>query len=152
MPHDQEAQKFNWHIGGHACFQAIMHIVTELDAAMFKGPGNESLRSRALGVLEKIISIRQREASPAWNAINRIIANCLAKNSATAPSHGFNFPNEGVPGSTDCMNSDSVGGGVGSVPGGDLWGLGSLDVEYPSMGFDWVSMVQLSKQEHGNDD
>ncbi|RMJ22750.1 Transcription factor [Aspergillus sp. HF37] len=28
IPNDKDAQKFSWYIGGYACFQAIMHIVT----------------------------------------------------------------------------------------------------------------------------
>ncbi|KAL4908838.1 hypothetical protein BDW74DRAFT_165569 [Aspergillus multicolor] len=84
MPKDKYAQRFQWHISSHACFQAIMHIVSELETTEFQTPNHHTLRSRALDVLRKTMETRGREVMPMWNVINRIISNCLAKNSPAA--------------------------------------------------------------------
>ncbi|KAF5657667.1 c6 transcription [Fusarium heterosporum] len=75
MPDDQDAQRFQWHIGGHACFQSIMHIVSELETPEFKAPNHSLLRARAVEVLKKTMDAREREATPMWKVINRIISN-----------------------------------------------------------------------------
>ncbi|RKL18838.1 hypothetical protein BFJ68_g3859 [Fusarium oxysporum] len=82
MPDDKDAQRFEWHIGGHACFQPIMHIVSELDMPDFDVPNRQALRSRALDALKKTMHTRGREVTPMWNAMNRIISNCLAKSAS----------------------------------------------------------------------
>ncbi|KAK2929559.1 hypothetical protein FoTM2_009899 [Fusarium oxysporum f. sp. vasinfectum] len=82
MPDDKDAQRFEWHIGGHACFQPIMHIVSELDMPDFDVPNRQALRSRALDALKKTMHTRGREVTPMWNAMNRLISNCLAKSTS----------------------------------------------------------------------
>ncbi|KAF5583206.1 C6 transcription factor [Fusarium pseudoanthophilum] len=98
MPGDKDAQRFEWHIGGHACFQPIMHIVSELDMPNFDAPNRQALRSRALDALKKTMLTRGREATPMWNAMNRIISNCLAKStSRPLPVTPFQTTPTGLP-------------------------------------------------------
>jgi hypothetical protein len=79
MPEDKDAKKFQWRIGGHSCFQAIMHIVSELETPEFNDPRHEVLKSRALAALQATVSTRGRGTSPTWNVITRIISNYLDK-------------------------------------------------------------------------
>ncbi|OJJ42731.1 hypothetical protein ASPZODRAFT_1298351 [Penicilliopsis zonata CBS 506.65] len=79
-PEDKGAQKLQWHIGGHACFQSIMHIVSELKTPELQAPHHRALRSRALEVLKGTMGTRGREVTPMWNVISRIISNCIARN------------------------------------------------------------------------
>ncbi|RMJ26841.1 Transcription factor [Aspergillus sp. HF37] len=154
IPNDKDAQKFNWHIGGHACFQAIMHIVTELDTKGFKALYQQPIRSRALVALEKTMNIRGREASPTWSVVNRIIANCLARDSPTTTtvSGAPISQNEAIP---DMIAGTTVPhqpfSDAGSAPGGsvdpaswpDLSGLGYLELQDPSTAFDSVGEIPV---------
>jgi hypothetical protein len=151
MSDDRDAQKFQWHIGGHACFQSIMHIVSELETPEFQAPNHRSLRSRALGVLKRTMDTRGREVTPMWNVINRIISNCLAKNApATFPLTPFQAifpPNAAIPGigstttappPTVARSSSVSGDSAIATPLPDLSEVGSLDMQDPTLAFDWV--------------
>ncbi|KAF4154976.1 hypothetical protein CNMCM6936_005557 [Aspergillus lentulus] len=150
MSDDKDAQKFQWHIGGHACFQSIMHIVSELETPEFQAPNHRSLRSRALGVLKRTMDTRGREVTPMWNVINRIISNCLAKNApSTFPLSPFQAifpPNAAIPGigssttvppQTIAQNSSVSGESAMATPLPDLAEVGSLDMQDPTLAFDW---------------
>lgn len=152
MPQDKDAQKFQWHIGGHACFQSIMHIISELETPEFQAPTHRPLRSRALDALKKTMDTRGRDVTPMWNVINRIISNCLAKNTpATFPSTPFPdmfSPNGVMPGVSSAITVQpqtvahnlSVSGGLTTTtPMPDLSDFGSLDMQDPTTAFDWVS-------------
>lgn len=168
IPNDKDAQKFSRHIGGHACFQAIMHIVTELDAPDFKAPHLDNqgpLRSRALAALETTMDLRRGEASPPWYAFNRIIANCLAKGgsqttTATASraartldeaamrdmtAEAGTVPAQSRPADADSGSvpeDDSIFPAAGA-PWPDLSELGTLDLQDHAMAFNWVSESDL---------
>jgi hypothetical protein len=152
MSDDKDAQKFQWHIGGHACFQSIMHIVSELETPEFQAPNHRSLRSRALGVLKRTMDTRGREVTPMWNVINRIISNCLAKNApSTFPLSPFQAifpPNAPIPGigssttvppQTIARSSSVSAESAMATPLPDLSEVGSLDMQDPTLAFDWVS-------------
>lgn len=152
MSDDKDAQKFQWHIGGHACFQSIMHIVSELETPEFQAANHRSLRSRALSVLKRTMDTRGHEVTPMWNVINRIISNCLAKNApSTFPLSPFQAmfpPNAAIPGlgssttvppQTIAQNSSVSGGSAMATPLPDLSEVGSLDMQDPTLAFDWVS-------------
>ncbi|KAH2619480.1 hypothetical protein KXV20_004608 [Aspergillus fumigatus] len=150
MSDDKDAQKFQWHIGGHACFQSIMHIVSELETPEFQAANHRSLRSRALSVLKRTMDTRGHEVTPMWNVINRIISNCLAKNApSTFPLSPFQAmfpPNAAIPGlgssttvppQTIAQNSSVSGGSAMATPLPDLSEVGSLDMQDPTLAFDW---------------
>ncbi|KAF2131234.1 putative C6 transcription factor [Dothidotthia symphoricarpi CBS 119687] len=86
MPGDKDAKRFQWHIGSHSCFQAIMHIISELDTPAFKSPHHETLRSRALVALQSTVSMRGCVGNPIWNVIDRKISNGLGSTSGLAQS------------------------------------------------------------------
>ncbi|KAM5466685.1 hypothetical protein MauCBS54593_005942 [Microsporum audouinii] len=145
MPDDKDAQKFQWHIGGHACFQAIMHIVSELGTPEFQSLNHNLLRSRALAVLKKTMDTRGLELSSTWNVINRIISNCLAKNAPSilfsASSQAIFDPHQGslnLPQTLEESRPSEVTATTG-VPYPTLSEVGSLDMQDPSMAFDWAS-------------
>ncbi|KAH7143313.1 putative C6 transcription factor [Fusarium sp. MPI-SDFR-AT-0072] len=150
MPDDQDAQKFQWHIGGHACFQSIMHIVSELETPEFKAPNHSLLRARAVEVLKKTMDTRGREATPMWKVINRIISNCLAKNApANLPLTPFQtvLPRNGViPGiwssttaSPSAVPQSLSASGESAIETSllDLSEIGSIDMQDPVTSFDW---------------
>ncbi|EFE33109.1 C6 transcription factor, putative [Trichophyton benhamiae CBS 112371] len=144
MPDDKDAEKFQWHIGGHACFQAIMHIVSELGTPEFQTPTHHSLRSRALAVLKKTTDARGSEHSSTWNVINRIISNCLAKNTpsilpSTPSNDTYYIYQESVDLAQSLQESrrvseDSTTQGLHLS---SLFGMGSLGMQDPSLTFDW---------------
>ncbi|KAG5206118.1 Bikaverin cluster transcription factor [Trichophyton interdigitale] len=144
MPDDKDAEKFQWHIGGHACFQAIMHIVSELGTPEFQNPTHHSLRSRALAVLKRTTDARGSEHSSTWNVINRIISNCLAKNapnilSSTPSNDTYYLYQEPVDLPQSLQESRPVpeNSGTQEVPLSSLFGMGSLDMQDPCLTFDW---------------
>lgn len=152
MPQDKDAQKFQWHIGGHACFQSIMHIISELETPEFQAPNHRSLRSRALDVLKKTMDTRGRDVTPMWNVINRIISNCLAKNTPaifSSTSFPDMFSPAGVmpgvsssitfPPQTVAQSLPVSGEPTTATVLPDLSDFGSLDMQDPTMAFDWVS-------------
>ncbi|CVL10826.1 hypothetical protein FPRO06_08091 [Fusarium proliferatum] len=152
MPGDKDAQRFGWHIGGHACFQPIMHIVSELDMPNFDAPNRQALRSRALDALKKTMLAREREATPMWNAMNRIISNCLAKSTSrpfpvtpfqnTRTELPINETTQGL-GSSAAAPSPAllpdmpIFGEFTSAPLSDPTALGSIEMLEPDIMFDW---------------
>ncbi|KAF5988763.1 C6 transcription factor [Fusarium coicis] len=153
MPDDKDAQRFGWHIGGHACFQPIMHIISELDMPNFDAPNRQALRSRALDALKKTMLARGREATPMWNAMNRIISNCLAKTTSTTfpvtpfPAVRTNLP---IDATTQGLGSSATAPSPALLPDMPTFGdftssaslpdptvLGSIEILEPDIMFDW---------------
>ncbi|KAM5373979.1 hypothetical protein ACJA88_008141 [Fusarium oxysporum] len=165
MPDDKDAQRFEWHIGGHACFQPIMHIVSELDMPDFDVPNRQALRSRALDALKKTMHTRGREVTPMWNAMNRIISNCLAKSAsrhlpvtlfqAARIDFLVNETTQGL-GSSATESSPALlpdmpisreFASSASLP--DFTALGSIEMLEPDIMFDWVrELASLWKKHH----
>ena len=152
---DKDAQRFQWHIGGHSCFQAIMHIVSELETPEFQASNHSALRTRALGVLRSTMTMKGRELSSTWNVINRIISNCLAKNSPQSfpltpypslfPPNGM-IPDIGTTTTTappQTFAETSSAQAAMDIPLPDLTDLGSLDMQDPSIPFDWVGDFKI---------
>ncbi|KAH7228224.1 fungal-specific transcription factor domain-containing protein [Fusarium oxysporum] len=153
MPDDKDAQRFEWHIGGHACFQPIMHIVSELDMPDFDVPNRQALRSRALDALKKTMHTRGLEVTPMWNAMNRLISNCLAKSTsrhlpvtlfqAARIDFSVNETTQGL-GSSATESSPALlpdmpisreFASSASLP--DFTALGSIEMLEPDIMFDW---------------
>ncbi|KAF5724148.1 C6 transcription factor [Fusarium mundagurra] len=154
MPGDKDAQRFGWHIGGHACFQPIMHIVSELDMPNFDAPNRQVLRSRALDALKKTMLARGREATPMWKAMNGIISNCLTKSASRSfqvtpfqtvrTDLPINETTQGLGSSVavpipdllpDMPNFETASSA--SLP--DPAALGSIEMLEPDIMFDWAS-------------
>jgi hypothetical protein len=165
MPDDKDAQRFEWHIGGHACFQPIMHIVSELDMPGFDVPNRQALRSRALDALKKTMHTRGREVTPMWNAMNRLISNCLAKSTsrhlpvtlfqAARIDFSVNETTQGL-GSSATESSPALlpdmpisreFASSASLP--DFTALGGIEMLEPDIMFDWVrELASLWKKHH----
>ncbi|KAF5537311.1 C6 transcription factor [Fusarium mexicanum] len=151
---DKDAQRYGWHIGGHACFQPIMHIVSELDMPNFDAPNQQALRSRALDTLRKTMLERGREATPMWNAMNRIISNCLAKSASRPfPVTPFQATQTELPvhETTQGLGSSATVPSSALLPDMQNFGefapsaslpeptvLGSIEMLEPDIMFDWV--------------
>lgn len=73
VSHDKEAEQFQWHIGGHAAFQAIMHILAELRDPEFNGSKDPIIRARALRALHTVLGLKGRSDSNTWAVIKRMI-------------------------------------------------------------------------------
>ncbi|KLO84462.1 putative C6 transcription factor [Fusarium fujikuroi] len=153
MPGDKDAQRFGWHIGGHACFQPIMHIVSELDMPNFDAPNRHALRSRALDALKRTMLARGREATPMWNAMNRIISTCLAKSTSRPfPVTPFQTVRTELPinETTQGLDSSAIAQTPALLPDMPNFGefassaslpdptaLGSIEMLEPDIIFDW---------------
>ncbi|VTT66032.1 unnamed protein product [Fusarium fujikuroi] len=153
MPGDKDAQRFGWHIGGHACFQPIMHIVSELDMPNFDAPNRHALRSRALDALKRTMLARGREATPMWNAMNRIISTCLAKSTSRPfPVTPFQTVRTELPinETTQGLDSSAIAQTPALLPDMPNFGefassaslpdptaLGSIEMLEPDIMFDW---------------
>ncbi|KAF4952563.1 hypothetical protein FGADI_6634 [Fusarium gaditjirri] len=153
MPGDKDAQRFGWHIGGHACFQPIMHIVSELDMPDFDNYNRQALRPRALDALKKTMLTRGREATPMWNAMNRIISSCLTKSASRHfPVTPFQTAENdlSVNETTQGLRSSSTMPGYALLPDVPVSGefkspatlpdpisLGSMEMLEPDIMFDW---------------
>ncbi|KAH8702191.1 putative C6 transcription factor [Talaromyces proteolyticus] len=153
MPDDKDAKRFQWHIGGHACFQAILHIVSELKTPEFQSPNHIVLRTRALNTLERTKKTREHESRGTWHVINRIIVNFLSKNSpstfpltpfpdimgilpdASPGTMGTTQPPQTMPVS---LSTQEISEDTNLAPPSlDLANFGSLDMQDPSTAFDW---------------
>jgi len=75
---DAEAERFRWHIGSHAAFQAIMHVLSELRNPDFETPD----RLRALRALQISRRLKENVSSKAWlvvkSMIDKVISDHLA--------------------------------------------------------------------------
>ncbi|KAF1948730.1 hypothetical protein CC80DRAFT_458789 [Byssothecium circinans] len=66
---DVDAARFQWHIGSHSAFQAIMHILSELRNPLFDAPD----RQRALRALRLSRSLKETNDTKPWQAIKSMI-------------------------------------------------------------------------------
>ncbi|KAF2679018.1 hypothetical protein K458DRAFT_315506 [Lentithecium fluviatile CBS 122367] len=66
---DVDAARFRWHIGGHAAFQAIMHVLSELRNPLFEVPD----RQRALRALQLSRLLKENNHTKPWEAIKNMI-------------------------------------------------------------------------------
>lgn len=73
---DVEAGRFQWHIGGHAAFQAILHVLSELRNPLFDAPD----RQRALRALQLSRLLKENNQTKPWQAVKSMIDKVLADN------------------------------------------------------------------------
>ncbi|KAI8940977.1 hypothetical protein NX059_002227 [Plenodomus lindquistii] len=76
---DVDTARFQWHIGGIASFQAIMHVLSELRNPLFDAPD----RQRALSALQTSRNLRENNSSKAWQAIRNMIDKAVAEHKAS---------------------------------------------------------------------
>ncbi|KAF2181621.1 hypothetical protein K469DRAFT_588693 [Zopfia rhizophila CBS 207.26] len=76
---DVDAARFQWHIGGHASFQAIMHILSELRSPMFDAPD----RQRALDALQMSRILKENNTTKAWSVVKGMIDKVIGKHTVT---------------------------------------------------------------------
>ncbi|KAF2999245.1 hypothetical protein E8E13_002670 [Curvularia kusanoi] len=74
---DVDAARFQWHIGGAASFQAIMHVLSELRNPMFDSPD----RQRALRALQMSRILRENNGARAWLAVKAMIDKAIQEHS-----------------------------------------------------------------------
>lgn len=79
MVKSQDAEPYLWHISGHSCFQAIMHVISELKNPGFQSPKTRLLCGRALSTLQQTETQQHGEFGSSWKAMNRIISNFIAQ-------------------------------------------------------------------------
>ncbi|CAI6333255.1 unnamed protein product [Periconia digitata] len=79
---DVDVARFQWHIGSHSFFQAIMHILSELRNPLFDAPD----RQRALRALELSRLIKETNHTKPWQAIKSMIDKVLSEQSNTTSS------------------------------------------------------------------
>ncbi|KAH7122520.1 fungal-specific transcription factor domain-containing protein [Dendryphion nanum] len=72
---DVDATRFHWHIGGHAAFQAIMHILSELRNPLFECPD----RQRALRALKMSRLLKEDNTTKAWAVVKNMIDKVLGE-------------------------------------------------------------------------
>ncbi|KAK8433250.1 putative C6 transcription factor [Phyllosticta citricarpa] len=70
---DKDAEHFQWHIGGHAAFQSIMHVLSELRDPQFPAANDSNIRCRALRALHTVYAVKGRTDSNTWAVIRRMI-------------------------------------------------------------------------------
>lgn len=96
---DVDAARFQWHIGGIASFQAIMHVLSELRNPLFDAPD----RQRALRALQMSRILRENNGAKAWQAVRNMIDKVVAENNTSLRSQmqsSSSFANSTVPLST----------------------------------------------------
>lgn len=94
VSHDKEAEQFQWHIGGHAAFQAIMHILAELRDPEFNGSKDPIIRSRALRALHTVLGLKGRSESNTWAVIKRMIDRLDPNHEHAKPEPGSGISKE----------------------------------------------------------
>ncbi|KAH7087329.1 hypothetical protein FB567DRAFT_343632 [Paraphoma chrysanthemicola] len=77
---DVDAARFQWHIGGIASFQAIMHVLSELRNPLFDTPD----RQRALRALQMVRLLRENNGAKAWQAVRNMIDRAIEEHNSSA--------------------------------------------------------------------
>jgi hypothetical protein len=83
---DIDVARFQWHIGGHASFQAIMHVLTELRNKELETPD----RPRALRALRMVKILRESNTSQAWVVVKGMIEKIIAEHNAQQSANPIN--------------------------------------------------------------
>ncbi|KAF2715017.1 hypothetical protein K504DRAFT_368193 [Pleomassaria siparia CBS 279.74] len=80
---DLDMARYQWHIGGHAAFQAILHILSELRNPLFDVPD----RQRALQALRMFRFLKENNHTKAWSVVKGMIDKALGEVSVSTRSH-----------------------------------------------------------------
>ncbi|KAF2490464.1 hypothetical protein BU16DRAFT_153767 [Lophium mytilinum] len=93
---DADAERFHWHIGGHASFQAIMHVLSELRNPEFETPD----RLRALRALQITRTLKEGLTSKPWLVVKSMIDKVISDHLATQLNRPQTTPTSSTPYST----------------------------------------------------
>lgn len=78
---DVDAARFQWHIGGHAAFQAIMHVLSELRNPLFDAPD----RHRAIRALQLSRLLKEQNQTRPWQAVKSMIDRLISEEGSSRP-------------------------------------------------------------------
>ncbi|ORY00294.1 fungal-specific transcription factor domain-domain-containing protein [Clohesyomyces aquaticus] len=78
---DVDVARFQWHIGGHASFQSIMHTLSELRNPIF----NAQDRQRALRALQMAKMLKENNTAKAWLVVKGMIEKAIVEHSVNQP-------------------------------------------------------------------
>ncbi|KAJ4407339.1 hypothetical protein N0V91_003923 [Didymella pomorum] len=114
---DVDAARFQWHIGGVASFQAIMHVLSELRTPMFDAPD----RQRALRALQMSRILRENNGAKAWLAVKAMIDKAIQEHSMSQrtksqASSAYASPTAPVPTALQTDGNVQVYPGQGQMP------------------------------------
>ncbi|KAF2630433.1 hypothetical protein BU25DRAFT_257829 [Macroventuria anomochaeta] len=114
---DVDAARFQWHIGGVASFQAIMHVLSELRNPMFDSPD----RQRALRALQMSRILRENNGAKAWLAVKAMIDKAIQEHSMSQrtqsqSSSAFASPTAPVSTALQTDGNVQVYPGQGQIP------------------------------------
>jgi hypothetical protein len=70
-------------LGGHAAFQAILHILSELRNPLFNAPD----RSRALRTLQMSRLLKENNHTKAWSVVKGMIDKAIDESAMPKPTH-----------------------------------------------------------------
>ncbi|KAJ4302847.1 hypothetical protein N0V90_001738 [Kalmusia sp. IMI 367209] len=90
---DVDAARFQWHIGGHAAFQAIMHVLSELRNPLFDAPD----RQRAIRALQLSRLLKEQNQTRPWQAVKSMIDRLIGEQGGSRSSQSENSPYTGTP-------------------------------------------------------
>ncbi|KAF2637828.1 hypothetical protein P280DRAFT_471994 [Massarina eburnea CBS 473.64] len=108
---DVDAARFQWHIGSHSAFQAIMHILSELRNPLFDAPDRE----RAIRALQLSRLLKEANHTKPWQAIksmiDRVVGDNILSRTGTSNSESssrFTSPRQPLPTSVPTTVSTTV--------------------------------------------
>lgn len=80
---DVDIARYQWHIGGHAAFQAILHILSELRNPSFEVPD----RPRALRALQMSSLLKENNHTKAWAVVKGMIDKAVRESAVSQSDH-----------------------------------------------------------------
>lgn len=114
---DVDAERFRWHIGGHAAFQAIMHVLSEL-----RNPEFQTLdRLRALRALQISRTLKENVTSKAWLVVKGMIDKTISDHLAVQLGRSCSYPvANSAPPKGSCGSPSNSRGLTSQLPAVDL--------------------------------
>ncbi|KAJ8111291.1 hypothetical protein OPT61_g6079 [Boeremia exigua] len=126
---DVDAARFQWHIGGVASFQAIMHVLSELRNPLFDSPD----RQRALRALQMSRILRENNSAKAWLAVKAMIdkaiqEHTMSQRSQSQSSSAYASPSAPISTAIQSDGNVQVYSGQGQLP---AYAIQQPSIPYP---------------------
>ncbi|KAI4618461.1 hypothetical protein J4E80_005061 [Alternaria sp. BMP 0032] len=142
---DVDAARFQWHIGGIASFQAIMHILSELRNPLFNAPD----RQRALRALQMSRILRENNSAKAWQAVKNMIDKAVSEHNLSPrgpPQPSTTYVSQPiVPSIPMPLNNNAPNSNTGVYPA--MQGIPSYAYQNPSAAYNQQNMPGPSQPE-----
>ncbi|KAI4708696.1 hypothetical protein J4E89_006753 [Alternaria sp. Ai002NY15] len=142
---DVDAARFQWHIGGIASFQAIMHILSELRNPLFNAPD----RQRALRALQMSRILRENNSAKAWQAVKNMIDKAVSEHNLSPrgpPQPSTTYVSQPiVPSIPMPLNNNASNSNTGVYPA--MQGIPSYAYQNPSAAYNQQNMPGPSQPE-----